>query len=226
MNCRVMAFLTASLPLALPQYGARQDEKLTDQRYIQPARYLAASISDPRANGYGRSDNYPTRIQNQEWLNGRLNTIVSRDRETVHIRIANGTARDKWLNAANGNLRAVLQAKDAKGRWRSIQFVWWQDCGNSYHRVQLPPGEEWQYTVPLPRGTLTTKLRLSFLVDKTPMFSREITASIPPSRFELASSDAMKWTVIQPKKGIAVGFPFPMTKEHRMKTQELYDRSG
>lgn len=214
------------LALSIAATGSPKEGEFTDHRYIQPARFPAGSIPDPTVpRGYGRSTNFPVLVNDRDLLDGSFRNILKSETGGVQIQLLNGSKEDVWLKAADGTLQAILQAKDKKGRWRAIQFLWSRNCGNSYHSVLLPPGKQWSYSVPLPKGTLQTSVRFEVRIGSRRIHSNEVRMSIPPERFTLSPSDAKANCVFQVGTG-AVGHPFAMTTAQKKAYMEHYSKFG
>ncbi|NVK04633.1 MAG: WG repeat-containing protein [Flavobacteriia bacterium] len=61
----------------------------------------------------------------------------------------------------DSRLHAVIEAKNEEGEWVSIQTYRSSWCGNSYHHVYLPPGNEWTWRIPEFEGGMKTELRVA-----------------------------------------------------------------
>lgn len=64
-------------------------------------------------------------------------------------------------SAQDSRLNSVIEAKNEDGEWVSIQTYRSSWCGNSYHHVYLPPGNEWTWRIPEFEGGLKTELRVA-----------------------------------------------------------------
>jgi hypothetical protein len=83
----------------------------------------------------------------------------------------------------------TVQAQNAQGQWRDIEYIPSSFCGNSYHRVFLAPGQYWQLSVPAYTGEQPTLLRAKLLVNgrfskqPKPVYSNVFAGSINPAQF-------------------------------------------
>lgn len=75
------------------------------------------------------------------------------------LTISNTTADTVVFDAQDSSLALTLQARDAQGQWRDIEYTPSSWCGNSYHQVFLAPGRCWELAVPAYAGELATQLR-------------------------------------------------------------------
>lgn len=187
--------------------ASAQEESFSDSRFIQPARYPAGSIPDPEAaGGYGTSDNFPASIVGTDRMK-RFHAALSATGEGFQVKLINGGQKAVWLDAADGTLQGFLQARDKNGVWQPIQFLWWRSCGNSYHRVQLPSGKQWKYTVAIPKGNMKTAVRFAYQIKQRLVFSNAVETTIPAERFQLASTDR-KSTQLKPgRPGTLLAYP-------------------
>jgi hypothetical protein len=109
------------------------------------------------------------------------------------LNIANTTADTVVFDAQDSSLYLTVQAQDARGRWRDIEYIPSSFCGNSYHQVFLAPGRYWQLTVPAYRGELATRLRAKLLLryrnhptrpaQQQVVYSNEVAGSVNPAQF-------------------------------------------
>lgn len=103
----------------------------------------------------------------------------------MKIVLANGSAEDVWLRAADGRLNLAREAQDSSGKWRNIEFRPPVDCGNSFHSVALTVGRAWAWDVPTTTGTLRTKTRYVLHGLAKPIYSPDLQAQIKESDFDL-----------------------------------------
>jgi hypothetical protein len=106
------------------------------------------------------------------------------------VTITNATADTVVFDAQDSRLYMNLQAQDARGRWRDIEYVPSSWCGNSYHQVFLAPGQYWQLTVPAYAGAQPTQLRVRLLrrrsaASRQPeaVYSNSFAGSVNPAQF-------------------------------------------
>lgn len=167
--------------------------------FMERAIYPAASpIKDSDAlGGHGTSSNLPksiTKNSPKEFL-----SIVRKDSKLT-IQITNHNTPNLWLRAADGNLIAWLEAK-VGDTWKPIQYHYWITCGNSYHRINLPIGQQFTYEPKIPSGPLKTELRFAlFDSDENPTYSKSVTTAIHTNILKLSpeltkeSKLTTKWT--------------------------------
>lgn len=164
-----------------------------DAKFMAHATYHAGSaIKDPTApGGFGPSDNLPVPIANAELLSPYARARLSIKDGVATLTLTNGSKEVVWLNAADSNLLGFMEAKDAKGAWKPIEYHWRYTCGNSFHRVALPPAHGLIFETPLPTGPLKTKVRWRIASGQTTITSNETVASIPNERFQLSPEDRL-----------------------------------
>ncbi len=95
------------------------------------------------------------------------------------LTIANTTADTVVFDAQDSSLYLTLQAQDAGGRWRAIEYTPSSFCGNSYHQVFLAPGQYWQLAVPAYKGELATRLRAKLLLHQRHNSKQQVVYSNP-----------------------------------------------
>ena len=66
------------------------------------------------------------------------------------------------VETQDNRLYILLQALDASGKWRDIEYSPNSWCGNSYYSVHLAPNQHWKFIVPVYEGEFPTTLRLAF----------------------------------------------------------------
>jgi hypothetical protein len=76
------------------------------------------------------------------------------------VYLANNTKDTVWFNAQDSRLYMNMQAKDADGNWRDIEYLPSSWCGNSYHSLSLAPSAYWTLLAPRYDGSMPTKLRI------------------------------------------------------------------
>lgn len=110
---------------------------------------------------------------------------------TAHLlQVVNNTDKTMYFDAQDSRLYMKIQAKDAAGTWRDIEYLPSSWCGNSYHQVYLAPHSYWNFEIPIYEGTLKTKLR-AVLQYKTKakqksdkvLYSHEFDGSVNPGQF-------------------------------------------
>lgn len=150
------------------------------------ASYPAGSRTvDPQApGGHGVSNNFPTPISRPELRGKGLTALLVGSKDGVTLYLGNDRG-ESWLRASDGNLTGWLEAKNPAGQWKPIEFHHWAWCGNSRHRVNLPRGHEWRYTIPVARGSLRTFIRWRIPVEGGELVSNEVRYEMTPARFAL-----------------------------------------
>jgi hypothetical protein len=167
--------------------------------YMERAVYPAASpIKDSEAiGGHGTSTNLPKPITKNSPK--ELISIIRQDSKLT-IQITNYNTPNLWLRAADGNLIAWLEAK-VGDTWQPLQYHYWITCGNSYHRINLPIGQQFTYEPNIPVGTLRTQIRFAmYMSNDKPTYSPPCLTAIPGDLLKLSpdisreSKLTTKWT--------------------------------
>ncbi|MBL8068179.1 MAG: hypothetical protein JNM28_07000 [Armatimonadetes bacterium] len=166
--------------------------------YISRASYPAKSpIRDQVSpGGFAESVNLPQ--PNTAKTPNTTATVAQVDGVTT-VTLANRDNPNLWIRAADGNLLMWLEAKNGK-KWQPIQYHLWITCGNSYHRVNLPEGQNFEFHPKIVSGTLQTQIRLAFYagtdaVGSEPSYSAPTNARIDPSQFLLDPQSAVDHVV-------------------------------
>ncbi len=151
----------------------------------------AGSRADPQAlGGYGTSDNHPRRLKDTGiGQNGALRLVAlptdiapfGQSHAGFRVLLVNRTPSEVALPASDSRVSIIQEALDAKGRWRAIEYLPESWCGNSDHRVFLPPNHYWEFVAPQYVGTRKTKLRFVLLGER-PIYSTEFEGSINPQQ--------------------------------------------
>ncbi len=167
--------------------------------YMERAVYPAASpIKDTEAiGGHGTSTNLPKPITKNSPK--ELISIIRQDSKLT-IQITNHNTPNLWLRAADGKLIAWLEAK-VGDTWQPLQYHYWITCGNSYHRINLPIGQQFTYEPNIPVGTLRTQIRfVMYMSNDKPTYSAPYFTAIPGDLLKLSpeisreSKLTTKWT--------------------------------
>lgn len=74
--------------------------------------------------------------------------------------IVNTTDEEVAFTAANQRVFVHQEALDSDGKWRRIEMRPQYFCGNSFHKVFLPPDQCWTLAAPRYDGPMKTKLRI------------------------------------------------------------------
>jgi hypothetical protein len=190
MGMRILAAVV--LAVALPAFGAGEDLKPVDVKYMLRGYCFAGSRPDPKAlGGYGTSDNHPRKLTDKDMKTHASVSLVACPEQTVpfgksargfRLFLVNRTSGEMAFDASDSRLSIVQEALDSTGKWRAIEYLPSSFCGNSYHRVFLPRRTFWQFVAPAYSGTQKTKLRF-VLLGKEPIYSNEFEGSINPEQF-------------------------------------------
>ncbi len=131
--------------------------------------YAQSKPHEDDLGGFGRNENAPKPLVAAAGFPadklsvvvkpGELDTIQDHYKGCV-VYVANSTNREIEFNAQDSRLYMNVQAKDAEGRWRDIEYLPVSWCGNSYHIMTLSPNSFWSFSTPLYEGGFPTKLRI------------------------------------------------------------------
>jgi hypothetical protein len=80
----------------------------------------------------------------------------------------------------------TLEAKNKSGIWQALSGFSNSWCGNSFHKVNMPPNQYWQAALPIMQGDFKTKLRVKFSTKKKAgqeFISNEFDGAINSSQF-------------------------------------------
>lgn len=106
------------------------------------------------------------------------------------LAITNASADTAVFDAQDSSLYLTMQAQEASGQWRDIEYIPSSFCGNSYHQVFLAPGQGWQLVVPAYQGGLRTQLRVRVLQREANkrnkariLYSNTFAGSVNPAQF-------------------------------------------
>jgi hypothetical protein len=98
--------------------------------------------------------------------------------------LANTTRETVAFHVADSRLRIVREALDVDGTWRPIEHLPYTFCGNSYHRVFLPPSHYWSFVAPVYAGSLATEMRFVLYPDSDqPVYSNQFPGFVNPEQF-------------------------------------------
>ena len=164
--------------------------------------HAASPVRDSEAlGGFWRSDNLP-RVIDFDVPSESVILLALPDETTLYnssysgfrVVLANATKDQLILNAADSRLRIVREALDSEGKWKPIEYLPSSWCGNSYHRVFLPPGQYWSFTAPTYSGSLPTMMRFVLYPsgDAEPLYSNEFPGSVNPEQFSVRRGHSPK----------------------------------
>lgn len=160
------------------------------------------------AGGFAPSDNHPkslqhdTDIQAFKSIQARHNNMTSAlVLDTVSIAnfgnryqgyqlyLMNTRHEALQLNAQDSRLNLLAEAW-VDGKWQLIEYMPKVTCGNSKHKVYLPSGYYWQFTVPRYEGAIATRIRYRLaLPNGFFLYSAEVKASINREQLKVKKAD-------------------------------------
>ena len=190
LTCMVGLVLASGLLL-----GAQIPLRI-DSKYMIQALYPAGSLKKDTISpgGNGESSNMPHPIKGRRIVIKALYANISQTDSGVKIEFWNSTDQDEWMRAADGNMLAWLEALDGKD-WKPIEYHNFSDCGNSFHRVVLPAGYEWEYNKIVPKGDWRTFVRWVAVKDKLRITSNMMLMSIPRTRTAIPPEKAGQFEI-------------------------------
>jgi hypothetical protein len=178
-------------PNPIIQLPGQRNNYLSSDAMLR-ASYLAASrIRDSKApGGFARSMNFPRTVARPDTGSGFFlfaqpdSNRPFRDGVGMRLTVVNLTPNLLEFRASDSCLSIVQEALDAEGNWKPIEYLPSSFCGNSYHRVFLPPTSYWEFGCPRYQGNTQTRLRFSLqLSDGSRITSNEFGGSINPGQF-------------------------------------------
>lgn len=169
---------------------------------MQPGQFAAGS---PLHEPYSSDENQPR----PNWLlgNAREGSLyvhvfageshtLPDGADAVRVVIVNALGEPVMFNAADSRLRVIQEARDADGRWAPIEYIPSSSCGNSFHRLGLPAGQYWEFTVPRYRGAIATQLRIRAHVDDAGViYSNVFNGSVNAAQFQEPEEGATAYPV-------------------------------
>jgi hypothetical protein len=162
--------------------------------------YYAYSSGKDRSNGWSVSPNSAMKADSggraKQGTSGILiNKLKSKPFQKAfqgfEVVLYNFTDKEMSFNASDSRLYMKIQAKKQNGEWKDIEYLPSSWCGNSYHVIQLKPGEFWSFTAPVYYGSIKTMLRIE-LAEVNPdsinkkgstIYSEEFEGTINPAQF-------------------------------------------
>lgn len=153
---------------------------------------------DPEFNGWADSDNIPVKITDPQIRKGVLQIIADTSKHVPYagkfkgfrLSVCNTTGDTVMFKAQDSRLYLKLQAKNKKGEWADIEYLPSSTCGNSYHKLKLESGSQWNFVIPDYRGSFQTRIRARLAVtDNTDpakeniIYSNEFNGSVNPGQF-------------------------------------------
>ena len=108
----------------------------------------------------------------------------------LNVSVLNCVQDTLHFNVQDGRLNAKIQALDATGKWRDVEYLPRSWCGNSYYEHTLPLGHQWRFVIPQYKGVFKTKLRveLEYKLEKKSKenymaYSHSFEGSVNPAQF-------------------------------------------
>lgn len=168
---------------------------INETKMAEGGCWAGSKIVDKEAlGGFGPSDNYPVKVTKDTPGEADKLALVFLTDDTVPCRgtfqgipllLINKTGKTIAFPAEDSRLSVVQEALDKNGRWRPIEYLPSSWCGNSLHRVFLPSGQYWVFTVPRYYGDFETKLRARLQIsEKEVIYSNEYEGGISRSQFK------------------------------------------
>lgn len=176
--------------------------KVFDIDYMNRGYFYAYSSPDKiytsASGGWGKSSNIPKSISTEQFPKHLLAVTINTTKlDTFQnqylgykLYISNTTVDTVRFNVEDSRLNMILQAQDKNGTWRDIEYAPTSWCGNSYHEIELLPGNYWQFTIPRYHGGIKTNIRAKLqYIDKfnpeeeKTVYSNTIVGSINPGQF-------------------------------------------
>jgi hypothetical protein len=153
---------------------------------------------EDRSGGWAVSNNLPQQFAKNQFPKNQL--AIRIDTTTTdtfalkyygyRVYLSNTTTDTAFFDAQDSRLYMKLQAENAQGNWKDIEYLPGSFCGNSYHELQLEPGACWQFIMPVYEGEIKTRIRiqLSLKNRKNPsvekmLYSNIIYGSVNPGQF-------------------------------------------
>lgn len=176
-------------------HAGQTPQPLTLTQMLEGYFRAGSAIRDEEALGYfSPSNNLPTGLDRNAPA-GTISLIalpeesVRFDPGTLGFRVilANTTRKTLAFHASDSRLRIVREALDVDGTWKPIEHLPSSFCGNSYHRVFLPPHHYWSFVAPVYAGSLATEMRfvLDLGSDQQPVYSNQFPGFVNPEQFSL-----------------------------------------
>lgn len=156
--------------------------------------YFRAGSTVPDAEALGGaagSTNFPL-VLDREVLRESISLIalpgeaVSFEPTVAGFRVilANTTSQVLAFQASDSTLSIVREARDIDGTWKAIESLPWSFCGNSYHRVFLPPNHYWAFVAPVYDGPIATDMRfVLYRGEDPPVYSNQFPGRVSPGQF-------------------------------------------
>lgn len=167
--------------------------------------YAYSEPDKKELRGHGGSRNTPKKISKSDHfpkdsllvlVRPDLKDIIYDDYNGITVFVANSSKKEIKFNAQDSRLYMKVQALNANGEWKDIEYLPSSWCGNSYHTLTLEPKHYWSFITPIYEGDFKTKLRVQVTYidpnDKSKkrwerkeitIYSNEFEGSINPAQF-------------------------------------------
>ncbi len=90
------------------------------------------------------------------------------------VNLINTSNKEIQIPSIDGLPAIVLQAKNIQGEWKTIRYIYYNWCGNSYSYNIIPKKSKFNVIVELPEnGEFKTKLRFKMFYDNNFIYSNE-----------------------------------------------------
>ena len=116
--------MIAILPFLLFATIGDQEPATPDLRTMQMAQYLAGSAAADleAAGGFGTSENVPVVLPRGELPDIGVRALLKKTKTGLSFTLANGGNTAAWFYAGDSRILAWLEAKDANGDWKPIEW--------------------------------------------------------------------------------------------------------
>jgi len=104
-------------------------------------------------------------------------------RKGFRVILANRTRANGDFEGQDMRINVVREALDPAGRWRAVEDLRDSFCGNSYHRLYLPPGRYWSFAAPVYRGAFPTRMRFVLEQEGLRLVSNEFAGAVNLEQF-------------------------------------------
>lgn len=152
------------------------------------------------AGGWGRSTNKYKSLDSLSLDASGFSLILSDRQEDLfdgiggrNIYLVNAANDTVYFEAQDSRLYMMMQAKDRFGAWKDIEYLPSSWCGNSYHKVFLPPHHYWSFaTLAFDKGAMKTDLRVRLWYkehysdsreEEKTIYSNEVKGRVNPAQF-------------------------------------------
>jgi hypothetical protein len=212
LNCIVdnkLTYINEQGKIIWQQQKTQKELRALNIDYMSNTDFVAASLPDAerRSRGYGGwsgSENIPAKISKEHvFPTNSLSIIVKPELKDTFANkfygitcfVTNSTKEEIEFNAMDSRLTMGVQALDAEGNWKDIEYSPETGCGNSYHTLFLAAQHYWSFVIPEYDGITATKLRvkLSYIIPnssngnnpngtETTIYSNEFEGRINPGQ--------------------------------------------